>query len=736
MDHDLYPRVLVVSHEAFSRNTSMGRTMASYFKGWKDECLAQLFIHSEVPTSDVCHRYYRYTDVDALISLIDRKRVGQRIDSVETARADAADMGRFEIAYRLGSRKKVLTYILRDWLWKHSTWHSGHLMEWIREFDPQIIFFAAGDYIFSNDMAVTLSEELDIPLVTCCMDDYYIFDKDQDSRLGRERQKQFMDSVRKLIGRSQCIFTISELMAEAYGELFGRECKVLYTASSFRHTEGGGTSGSGISYLGGLGYNRNLQLVRIGRILAEMSDDVIPDHLDVYSGDSDPKLFSCFESEPAVRFHGSVSSEEVCRIIENSTAVVHTESFDETNRQRVRFSVSTKIPDSLASGTCILAFGPRDVASIDYLDSHDCAFVAENDDELKNCIYTIFHDEETRGKVIRNALRLAEENHNADSIPGYVRDSLIDHISPKNITGGAQMNKTLVILAAGIGSRYGGGIKQIEPVGENGEIIIEFSIHDAIAAGFNRIVIVIREDIEDDFNEVLGDRLKKISEKLGVELCYAFQNHPLNEPELYPEGRKKPWGTGDAVMACGELISGPFTVINADDYYGKTAFIKASALLDEGGYGMIGYRLGNKLSDTGAVTRGICEVSDGVLVDITETSNIVKTDGGAEADGRQLSLDSVVSMNLWCLPEEFMDELRSGFSEFRDGMKDPLKDEYLLPTIIKDVVKKGMTVKVEESDDMWFGVTYHEDKEYVVGEFRKLYDAGVYQADLYADLLH
>lgn len=296
------------------------------------------------------------------------------------------------------------------------------------------------------------------------------------------------------------------------------------------------------------------------------------------------------------------------------------------------------------------------------------------------------------------------------------------------------MRKSLVVLAAGIGSRYGSGIKQIEPVGKNGEIIIDFSIHDAIAAGFNKLVIVIRRDIENDFNDVLGYRLKRICAEMDIELHYAFQNHPISEPALFPVGRRKPWGTGDAVLACGEFISEPFAVINADDYYGKEAFVKASGLLENGGYGMIGYRLGNTLSDNGAVTRGICEVSEGVLTGITETTNIIKTVNGAEADGKELSVEAIVSMNLWCLPEEFIDELEKGFPEFVDNMRDPLKDEYLLPTIIGEIVDKGTTVRVEESDDKWFGVTYHEDKEYVIEEFKKLYAAGVYNEDLYSDL--
>ena len=297
------------------------------------------------------------------------------------------------------------------------------------------------------------------------------------------------------------------------------------------------------------------------------------------------------------------------------------------------------------------------------------------------------------------------------------------------------MRKILVILAAGIGSRYGGGIKQIEPVGENGEIIMDYSIHDAIAAGFNKIVVVIRKDIEKDFSEVIGNRLRTTCDRIGVECCFAFQRHPLNEPEEFPAGRRKPWGTGDAVLACKEYVDGPFAVINADDYYGKEAFVKASELLDHGGYGMIGFRLGNTLSENGAVTRGVCRVNDNVLTDIVETVNIIKTYSGAEADGTALPLDTIVSMNFWTLPLEFMDKLTYGFPDFINGLTDPLKDEYLLPKIIGVLVSEGVEVKVTESSDRWFGVTYHEDKPHVITEFRKLYEEGVYCNDLYSDLV-
>ena len=295
------------------------------------------------------------------------------------------------------------------------------------------------------------------------------------------------------------------------------------------------------------------------------------------------------------------------------------------------------------------------------------------------------------------------------------------------------MKKTLVILAAGIGSRFGGGVKQLTPVGPNGEIIIDYSIHDAIKAGFNKIVFIIRHDIEADFREVIGDRIEALCEPLGVEICYAFQEM-ADAPIPVPAGRTKPWGTGQAVLACEGLIHEPFAVINADDYYGKNGFIKAAEFLEKGSYGLIGYVLKNTLSDNGGVTRGLCDVIGGRLIGIDETKNIIKTPRGIRAGEVALAPSTLVSMNFWCLPADFIQVLKSGFPEFLQKMTDPLKDEYLLPIIVDGLLKVGTQVSVIPTDDTWFGVTYKEDKPTVVESFRQLYAQGVYRAQLYSDL--
>ena len=302
------------------------------------------------------------------------------------------------------------------------------------------------------------------------------------------------------------------------------------------------------------------------------------------------------------------------------------------------------------------------------------------------------------------------------------------------------MDTALVIMAAGIGSRFGGGIKQLEPVGPCGEIIMDYSIYDAIEAGFDKIVFIIRKDIEADFREVIGDRIGKVCADRGVEMAYAFQSMTsIPEGNAVPEGRTKPWGTGQAVLAAKDLVDTPFAVINADDYYGKEAFVKLHDFLCREGaddaYCMAGFILKNTLSDNGGVTRGICQVDgEGFLTDVVETSHIVRTPEGAEADGVTVDPDSFVSMNMWGLRPEFMEVLERGFVEFfRDTVpSNPMKAEYLLPIYIGQLLREGqVSVQVLQTKDKWFGVTYREDKPAVVESFQKLIADGVYDAPLF-----
>lgn len=301
----------------------------------------------------------------------------------------------------------------------------------------------------------------------------------------------------------------------------------------------------------------------------------------------------------------------------------------------------------------------------------------------------------------------------------------------------------LVIMAAGIGSRFGGGIKQLAPVGPNGEIIMDYSIHDAMEAGFNKVIFIIRRDLEEDFKAIIGRRIEKL-----LPVQYAYQElTALPEGYDVPVGRTKPWGTGQAVLTIKGMVDCPFLVINADDYYGKEGFKRIHDYMTEQmddqsevyDLCMGGFVLSNTLSENGAVTRGVCQVAeDGTLKNVTETYDIrMEADGLHAADeaGNPVSISpsQPVSMNMWGLPVGFLDELEAGFPVFLDGIKEgDIKAEYLLPKIIDDLVQSGRArVRVLNTPDKWFGVTYQEDKQAVVDAIRGLIQAGVYKEKLF-----
>lgn len=300
------------------------------------------------------------------------------------------------------------------------------------------------------------------------------------------------------------------------------------------------------------------------------------------------------------------------------------------------------------------------------------------------------------------------------------------------------MKTTLLIMAAGIGSRFGEGIKQLEPVDNNNHIIMDYSIHDAIEAGFNEVVFIIRKDIEEEFKKVIGNRITDVCAKYNVTVDYAFQD--INDiPGTLPEGRTKPWGTGQAVLAAKGIIDSPFVVINADDYYGKEAFKAVHEFLINGGKScMAGFVLKNTLSDNGSVTRGICKMdSDNNLTEIIETKNIIKTGDGAIADNQVLDIDSLVSMNMWGLTLDFLDVLGEGFKEFFDKevCQDPLKSEYLIPVFIGQLLEQGkLNVKVLRTDDTWYGMTYKEDVITVKERFSEMLENKFYSEELFDDI--
>ena len=304
-------------------------------------------------------------------------------------------------------------------------------------------------------------------------------------------------------------------------------------------------------------------------------------------------------------------------------------------------------------------------------------------------------------------------------------------------------NTALVIMAAGIGSRFGGGIKQLEPVGPNGEIIMDYSIHDAMEAGFNKVIFIIRRDLEKDFKEIIGHRIEKL---LPVEYAYQELEDLPAGYEVTP-GRTKPWGTGQAVLSVKGMVDGPFLVINADDYYGREGFRRIHDYMAEHmdsqseiyDICMGGFVLSNTLSDNGTVTRGVSQVDEeGYLTNVTETYNIQMKEDGLHATDESgapvtISPSQPVSMNMWGLPASFVQELEKGFPVFLDNLKEgDIKSEYLLPKIIDNLVQnKKARVTVLDTPDKWFGVTYREDKQAVADAIRGLIQSGVYKEKLF-----
>lgn len=286
---------------------------------------------------------------------------------------------------------------------------------------------------------------------------------------------------------------------------------------------------------------------------------------------------------------------------------------------------------------------------------------------------------------------------------------------------------TLVVMAAGMGSRFG-GLKQIEPIGKNDEVLLDFSVYDAVKAGFTKVVFVIKHAIEKDFKAIIGKRIEKM-----VKVEYVFQeNDVLPENFVCPEDRVKPWGTAHAILCCKDVVKEPFAVVNADDFYGRSAFKKIADFLKQEtkDYCMVGFRLVNTLTENGYVSRGVCEIKDNKLSSVTERTKIVDCKY-TEDDGESwtpMSPDTVVSMNLWGFMPDIFGYIEDGFKEFLTQNINVPKSEYYLPSVVSSLIEKGeKQVEVLIAEDKWYGVTYKEDKQNVVDAIGAMVDAGMYE---------
>lgn len=405
--------ILVISHNVFSKTSNMGKTLSAYFAGSKNEQISQFYIHSEIPTDDsVCKNYYRVTDKEIIKSIFLRKsgRAFSEKDIVKTATDSRTDTGLTAAIYQKSRSRTPLIYLARNFLWRVGKWDTKNLNKWIASVNPDAVFLASGDYSFIYRIALKIAKKRNIPLFVSCMDDYYFYNKNENSLLGKLQHKLFMRRVKKTINYSSAIFPICDKMNKDYGKFFNKPCFTLHTGSTITEPLNFDKTNK-ISYVGNLGYKRNEQLIALGRALLEIDKDL---HIDVYSTEPRAEILQYMTLENGINFCGAIDAEAVKRVIGESMLVIHTESFDSVTRKMVEYSVSTKIADSLASGTCLLAYGPEEIASIAYLKDNDAAFVITEKDDLTLKLKEIVSNESLREKIVKNALKLAENNHNMD----------------------------------------------------------------------------------------------------------------------------------------------------------------------------------------------------------------------------------------------------------------------------------------------------------------------------------
>ena len=422
-------KVLVVSQPVFSNTNNMGKTMKGYFSCFQPSEVAQLYLRNGVPTDlSVCENYYRFSDEDALKSILNRSVHGKRFDKkyitmikdTEQNTKTVPDVPSEGMVYKLKSKHKAWMLLLRDIMHDVSNWKNEDLLNWVREMNPDIIFFAAGDSAFPYKITDYIARKMKKPLVVGCMDDFYINNQNKHDFLGRFRQEQFMKVVKKTMKNADALFTICDSMNQAYHQLFQRNCYTLHTPAVNMEIAVKEDAGQ-ISYIGNVGCGRVQSLLEIGQALAELDSEELPGYIDVYSGTKQPEYIDQLSQAPGIRFHGAISTEQVLDVMRHSMAVVHAESFDRNMMERVRFSVSTKIAESLMYGPCLLAYGPEGIASIDYLKENHAAYVISSRQKLKTGLQEFLKNTDLRNEILKDARFLAQKNHDGTRNPENVR---------------------------------------------------------------------------------------------------------------------------------------------------------------------------------------------------------------------------------------------------------------------------------------------------------------------------
>lgn len=415
--------VLIISQPVLSYSNNMGKTLMAYFSAFPANNVSQFFLRQGEPTNtDVCENYYRFSDLDAVKSILNHKIRGTVFDKTQIVPpvVDEPENIKLDDAYKLGAAHKAWMLLARDTIWKLSNWKNKKLLAWLDSMNPDIIFLAPGDGAFSYRLADEIARYLSKPLAVVCMDDYFINNRNKGELLGGIRQKLFMNVVNKTIQNAAAIFTICDEMNKAYTNLFHKQCVTLHTSADNKSMVLK-SDASRVSYIGNLSCGRYETLLELGRAISEINDDTLTKVIDVYSGSKEAEYISPLKNAPGINFRGAIPAEQVPEVMSESVMVIHTESFDPAMKELVRFSVSTKIAESLMYGPCLLAYGPEGIASIDYLKENNAAYVISRPEDLEKGLEEILTNKELREQIVRNARALALKNHNADVNPRKVR---------------------------------------------------------------------------------------------------------------------------------------------------------------------------------------------------------------------------------------------------------------------------------------------------------------------------
>lgn len=416
-------RVLIIGHNVISETNNMGKTLLSYFRDFKADEVAEFYIQEREPKNAiVCNSYYRITDRDALRSAFGKKTGKSFYIDKSLPETAVSISSTVESIRQYGRKRNALVYIIRNTVWSLAHWKNKALISWLKDFNPDIIFFMAGDYSFMYKITMEFQVILQKPLVVCCVDDYYLFNRNEDSFLGRVQHRLYMKNVERLMEKASYILTISDSMGEVYHKLFNKPCFTLHTSAKKRTGKDNGVK-RGIAYFGNLSFRRYEQLVEMGKAIKSLGIKDISG-IDVYSGERNPDNLVGLTEENGIHFHGEISAEEVAERMDECMAIIHTESFSPRIISMIKYSVSTKIADSLLNGPCLIAYGPEELASIAYLKNNNVAYVITKPEDLKSGLQEILTNVELRKEIVNNARKLAAVNHDEAINPKKVREWL------------------------------------------------------------------------------------------------------------------------------------------------------------------------------------------------------------------------------------------------------------------------------------------------------------------------